>query len=137
LPRPVAKRTIRSNLRVNPELFTVPFRRRSRYHSYFSRGKPNSSILPFNTKKQGKSLPKMFPRKRASLLFIIGFGFSNAKRTKAGNLNRCWEIQLLIFQHNHNLLCIRVITMVDFLVNNLIKKSQQLKLHSLTSKMSC
>ena len=45
--RPVAKRIILSKPSPNPACFTVPYRLRSRYHSYGSIGKPISFILQF------------------------------------------------------------------------------------------
>uniref|UniRef100_A0A2P2KAG7 AsparaginetRNA ligase cytoplasmic 1-like n=1 Tax=Rhizophora mucronata TaxID=61149 RepID=A0A2P2KAG7_RHIMU len=45
LSMPVAKSIIRSKPKPNPQCFTVPNRRRSRYHSYGSMGSPISPIL--------------------------------------------------------------------------------------------
>lgn len=53
---PVARRTIRSKVRLNPACLAVPFRRRSKYHSYCSLDNPSSLILlHFFTKKKTNS----------------------------------------------------------------------------------
>ena len=57
-----------------------------------------------------------WPFRLHNYYFTIGYDFSNAKKSKADNLNHWWDIQLLIFQHIHNLLYIYIYIYSNILI---------------------
>lgn len=74
LSMPVANRSIRSKPRPKPQCLTVPYRLRSRYHSYGSSGRPISLILQevsLNFVVQNRNEENQPTRKQLCIVLLV------------------------------------------------------------------